>query len=244
MGLYIFSGKGGVGKTHLSTSFAFYRAGLKRRVLLIEFSQFAQYSEYFELEVGFKPREFKKGLFISTWTGRDCLKEYAAKVLRSQRASDFFMTMPLMEKLINIAPGLKEISVLGKLTSDYRNINFTTGFDDIIFDAPASGHFVSLLQAPKGLQGIVGVGSMSRQSADILNCLKKSEDIFIALVGDGSEFSNKENLETRNKIQNILGNKKIISLNNFSKKFPRVDAGHWVESARVISSYWSDFLWS
>ncbi len=244
MGLYFFSGKGGVGKTHLSTSFAFHRVGLRRRVLLIEFSQLAQYSGYFQLEVGFKPKELKKDLFLSTWTGIDCLKEYGVKVLKSQRALELFMKIPLMGKLINIAPGLKEISVLGKLTSDYRNINFTTGFDDIIFDAPASGHFVSLLQAPQGLQGIVGVGAIKKQSVDILNCLKKSKNVFIGLVGDGSKFSYKERLETKSKIKKILGDKKIVDLNNFSKEFPRIRTGDWIKSAKAISPYWQHFLWS
>lgn len=243
MGLYFFSGKGGVGKTHLATSFAFNRAGVGRRVLLIEFSRYAQYVEYFNLRVGSTPLELRSNLFVSSWTGRDCLKEYVGKVLKSQKASDFFMKMPLMEKLINVAPGLKEISILGKLTSDYREINFSTGFEDIIFDAPSSGHLVSLIGVPESLGNIVGAGPMKKQCLEVLNTLQKNKDVFFGLIDDGSKFSKKEALETNDKLQKILNEKNVNMLHNFSNEFPRIDCDKWLDSTEQLSSYWESFQW-
>ncbi|MGH1468466.1 MAG: ArsA-related P-loop ATPase [Bdellovibrionales bacterium] len=244
MGLYFFSGKGGVGKTHLATSFAYSRAAMGQKALLVEFSQFAQYSEYFETEVGFSPLKLDENFFVASWTGRDCLREYVGKVLRSQKASDFFMKIPLMEKLIHVAPGLKEISVLGKLTSDYREINFSTDFDDIIFDAPSSGHFVSLLGVPESLGGIVGVGPMKKQCAAILNCLQTHNEVYIGIVGDGSSFSKTESAETELKIKELLKGRAVTKIHNLSKAFPYLNTGKWNESAKSLSSHWEEFKWS
>ena len=244
MGLYFFSGKGGVGKTHLSTSFAFSRADVGKRVLLVEFSQSAQYSEYFNREVGFIPVELEKNLFLSSWTGKDCLREYVGKILRSQKASDFFMQIPLMAKLINVAPGLKEIAVLGKLTSDYREIDFQTEFDDIIFDCPSSGHFVSLLSIPKSLGEIVGVGPMKKQCSDILACLRDSEDVHFALIDDGSKFSVKERKETEEKLNTVLAGKNISQIHNFSDELVSCQRETWIETAKSLNSYWKTFQWT
>ncbi len=244
MGLYFFSGKGGVGKTHLATSFAFNRATMGRKTLLIEFSQYAQYSEYFETQIGFSPVEVDGDLFAASWTGKDCLREYVGKVSGSQKAADFFMKMPLMEKLIHVAPGLKEISVLGKLTSDYREIGFSTDFDDIIFDAPSSGHFVSLLGVPASLSGIVGVGPMKKQCLEILNCLESHKDVHVGIVGDGSKFSSTESTETEILIKELLNGRAVTRIHNFSESFRHLNKGKWSESAKSLSSYWSDFKWN
>jgi anion-transporting ArsA/GET3 family ATPase len=243
MGLYFFSGKGGVGKTHLATSYAVSRVQAGFKVLLVEFSQQNQYSEYFSKDIGFAPVEHEKGLFLSSWTGKDCLREYVGKILRSQKASDFFMKISAMEKLIDVAPGLKEIAVLGKLTSDYREINFSTDFDDIIFDSPASGHFVSLLTVPESLGGIVGVGPMKNQCADILEVLNDKEKTHFALIEDGSSFSSKESVETRESLEAILIDQDFHRIKNYEGALEFKNSTSWFQSAKNCAEYWKNFKW-
>jgi anion-transporting ArsA/GET3 family ATPase len=243
MALYFISGKGGVGKTHLSYSFAKHLSQKGRRALLVEFSEFPQYSEYFSKLVSFEPVELAENLYCASWTGKDCLREYAGKILRSQKASDFFLKMPIMEKLINAAPGLKEIAVLGKITSDYREFDLKTGFEDIVFDAPSSGHFVSLLEVPASLGSVVGIGPMKKQCTDIENCLVQSKQVFFAVINDGSIFSQNESDQTVSKLQKCLGQKPINLIQNFKPPFDYVAEPTWLKSALISSEAWKDFQW-
>ena len=243
MALYFFSGKGGVGKTHLSTALCCHLSNLGRRVLLVEFSKYAQYTEYFKTEVGFEPVKLSEGFFVSSWTGLDCLEEYVQKLFKSRKAVDLFFRVPLMKKFIEIAPGLKEIAVLGKITSDYRENKFSTDFDDIVFDCPASGHFLSMLRVPGSLKSTVGLGPMKIQCESILESIKKHRDVYFTLIEDGAVFSKIELEETKNELSKILGEKIVQVVQNRSKNFPETFANNWLDSAVKMAPYWSKCEW-
>ena len=231
MSLYLISGKGGVGKTHLSTALSYQLSQKGRKVLLVEFSHLSLYSEFFSRPVGFKGVQINEGLFVASWTGLDCLSEYVASIAHSQRASDIFLKLPVLKNLIESAPGLREVAVLGKLTSDYRKaIKLKTEYDDIIFDAPSTGHFMSLLQVPFGLTKTVGAGPMQTQCNSIIECLNTSNEVKFVVVKDTSGFSQQEGEELHKFLVDRFpgrkaanrnlgkknGSKEIIQILNFS----------------------------
>jgi len=243
MSLYFLSGKGGVGKTHLSTSLSMHLAKAGRKTLLVEFSKLAQYSEYFAQEVGFEPVKIKKNFYVSSWTGLDCLSEYATKVLKSKHAANLFFKVPLMKKLSRVAPGLKEIAVLGKITSDYRDNEFKTDFDEIVFDCPASGHFLSMMRVPQSLSSLVGKGPMARECASIQAAMSSNKNVHFALIEDGAYFSEIELQESIAELKFILNDKEINIIENKSPKFPDIISDSWIYSADKLSSYWEEFKW-
>ncbi len=217
MSLYFVSGKGGVGKTHLAASLAYQISQKGRKALLVEFSHLSLYSEFFSRYVGFEGTSLGQNLFVSSWTGLDCLSEYVGSVAKSKKAANIFLKVPVLKSLIESAPGLKEISVLGKLTSDYRKeIGLKTQYDDIVFDAPSTGHFMSLLKVPFGLRKTVGIGPMYKQCESILTCLEHSDKVKFLIVRDKSAFSNKEAKELEAFItKNFPERKDSVYLTNF-----------------------------
>ena len=243
MALYFISGKGGVGKTHLATSLSLHLASSGRRTQLVEFSKFAQYPEYFGQKIGFEPVNISENFHVSSWTGLDCLHEYAAKVLHSKKAADLFFKLPLMTKLSRVAPGLKEIAVLGKITSDYRESGFATDFDDIVFDYPASGHFLSMMKVPKSLGDTVGAGPMKRQCESIQAALLNHRDVHFALVADGGKFSEIELEETGDQLKKFLPKKQVHVIHNKSDAFPETTSTSWLKSATKMSALWEAFSW-
>lgn len=256
MALYVISGKGGVGKTHLSTALSYQLSQKMRRVLQVEFSYVSLYSEFFSRPVGFEGVALSEHMHVASWTGLDCLSEYVASIARSQSVASAFLKFPVLKNLIESAPGLREIAVLGKLTSDYREaVNLKTGYDDIVFDAPSTGHLMSLLKVPFGLQKTVGAGPMQRQCDSIIRTLGSSSDVEFVVVRDESEFSVQESKELVDFLKGRFPERKrIVSVVNFSnaehqkQEKDLIHFGHmpnemgWFMGAKELSSNWEPFL--
>jgi len=227
MALYIVSGKGGVGKTHLSLSLAYHLTQKGKKTLLVEFSGSSQYSDFFDKDVNFTNTEFDENLYLASWNGLDCLEEYAGKVLGSKKLVSLFMSNQIMKNLMRVAPGLREIAVLGKATSTFRNSGFKEDYTDIILDAPSSGHFLSLLGVPFGLLKAVKSGPMASQCRSIIDTVKNKELTKIILVSLEKELSLNETNETEEKVESLIGFKPTRVLNktlnrNVENCFPEI----------------------
>lgn len=247
MALYIVSGKGGVGKTHLSLSLAYCLKEEGRKVLLVEFSGKSQYSDFFGKNVNFTNTELEENLLLASWNGLDCLQEYAGKVLGSKKLVNLFMSNQIMKNLMKVAPGLREIAVLGKATSTFRSSGFQEDYEDVVLDAPSSGHFLSLLGVPFGLLKAVKSGPMATQCRSIIETVKNKDLTKIILVSLEKELSLNETSETEEKVEELLGFKPIRVLNKTSNKivkaqahFPELKKESWIESAKSLSSFWKE----
>ena len=60
-----------------------------------------------------------------------------------------------MRSFVRAAPGLKELAILGKLTSGIRKWGPKFEYENVVVDAYSSGHFLALLNAPKGLGELI-----------------------------------------------------------------------------------------
>lgn len=251
MGLYLVSGKGGVGKTHLSTSLSYYLAQKERRVLQVEFTYESLYSVFFSKKVSFTGLRQKENFDIASWSGLDCLNEYVSKLIKSKRAAEIFLKFPIVKNLVESAPGLREVAVLGKLTADYREMNIKTDYDDIVFDAPSTGHFLSLLKVPFGLKNTVGVGPMKNQCVSIIETLKNSKEVKFILVKDDTKFSTQENSELLFALKKLFPERSdFLEIVNFDETgqnqqlhFPFLPSqNNWIESAEKLSQKWGEIL--
>lgn len=251
MSLYLVSGKGGVGKTHLSTSLSSYLSQQNRRVLQVEFTYESLYSVFFSKNVSFEGLKQKENFYITSWSGLDCLNEYVSKLIKSKRAAEIFLKFPIVKNLVESAPGLREVAVLGKLTADYRDMNIKTNYDDIVFDAPATGHFLSLLKVPFGLKNTVGVGPMKNQCTSIIDTLNESQNVKFVLVKDHTKFSLQENSELLYELKKLLPKREdFLEISNFGefsthneKAFPYSPKNtNWLESAESLAYRWGEIL--
>lgn len=165
--IHFVSGKGGVGKSVVAAALALKLSREGRRTLLVELGTRSFYKTFFSMEEpGFSGRE-NKGLWIAQWTGEDCLKEYARHLIKVPALADLFLENQVSRSLINVAPALPELAILGKATSGPRRHGPKLAFEAIVIDAPATGHFLSLLRAPKGMSEAIRFGPMGEQSRGI-----------------------------------------------------------------------------
>lgn len=166
--IHFFTGKGGTGKSLAAAGLALREAKKGRQTLLVELGERSFYKDFFGLpEVRYRPTRLADNLDVALWTGTECLHEYARHLIKVESLTRLFFENSVSRSLINIAPGLTELAVLGKATSGPRKHGPQDPHRVIVIDAFATGHFLALLKAPLGMAEAVSFGPMGEQSRSI-----------------------------------------------------------------------------
>ncbi len=204
--LHFITGKGGVGKSTVALAMAYQKARAGKKVLLVELGDQSFYKEFLDLKaVGFIPTELIKNLDISLWSGGDCLKEYARHLLKIESLYRLFFENPISKSLINVAPGLAEISITGKITSGPRHHGPQMKYDCIVIDAYATGHFLSMIKAPAAMAQAIQFGPMGEQNRSIDKILKDENLCSYHIVTLPEELPVKEAEELFEELHSFLG---------------------------------------
>lgn len=199
------TGKGGVGKTYAAALMAAKYAHEGKKTLLVEMGNWSYVEKALELpfKVGFEPQKTPYGFFTALWTGEECLRDYIQFLVKVPWVSEQFLKNSWLRALIQVAPGLKEISFLGKLTSGLRQHGPPLDFDVIIVDAVSSGHFVNLIKTPAALASVAPRGPMRIQCEGIINILN-SDKVSVAIVTNLEAYSVSESFELSDQLKGII----------------------------------------
>lgn len=212
------TGKGGVGKSLVAAAIASERARLGRKTLLVELGDTSYYQDLFSLpEVTHQPQPTKYGFDVALWGGESSLREYVLHYLRMEKLYKLFFDNRVMRALVNVAPGLPEIAMLGKITSGIRNVGPQLKYDDIIVDAFATGHTLALLKTPKGMKEAIPLGPMGHHSAEIDQVIRNPEITSVFIVTLLEELPVVESLELSENLTKEFGIKPKIIANRVFK---------------------------
>lgn len=204
------TGKGGVGKSAVAAAIALKNSQAGVKTLLVELGYQSFYQDYFNLsEVTYQPQKLRPNLDIALWSGPECLKEYARYLLKVESLYKLFFENAVTKSLINIAPALSELAILGKITSHPRKVGPPLNYDCIVVDAFATGHFLALIQAPHGMAEAIRFGPMGEQSRSIEKVLKDPEHCSYYVVSFPEEMPVVEGSELWTGIHHILKIKPI-----------------------------------
>ncbi|MGE0633327.1 MAG: ArsA-related P-loop ATPase [Pseudobdellovibrionaceae bacterium] len=208
------TGKGGVGKSTVAAALALSASQEGKRTLLVELGDLSYFKDYLALdEVGYSPKEIFPNLYLALWTGQASLREYALHLLKLESLVHLFFDNFVMRTLVNVAPGLPELALTGKITSGYRKIGPPLNYDVVIIDAYASGHMMALLKAPRGMAETIRMGPMGEQSRGIQKVLQDPTICEFRIVTLAEELPVTETFELANQIESELGLKSKIILN-------------------------------
>lgn len=228
--LVFVSGKGGVGKTTLSLLMARHLSTLGKKVLFVELGQksSAQALTYSAQGPSYEPRATAFGFHWSLIDGTSCLVEYIGSLTKTGKLTESFFSNPTISSLLNVAPGLNDLAILGKLTSRVREHGPSFDYDHIIVDAPSTGSFSSLLAAPQFLGSSVQSGPMHTQSQGIDQVLHDSQYVQYVLVSLFEELPVDELCEDLTYFsKSFPGQISVVMNKKLSVNEPRIEGDCW-----------------
>ncbi len=215
------TGKGGVGKSLVAALLARFYSLKSQQVLLAELSEISFYKDYLNLDqLEYKPSPWVPQVDVCQWSGTECLKEYALHLLKIKKLYELFFENPVTRSLVQIAPGLQELAILGKVTSSPRKHGPAMNYDQLVIDSFATGHFLNLLQSPKAMAETIRFGPMGEQSRSIDKWIRDPEFMNIHVVTLAEELPITETLELCHSLEKLFQIKPKIYLNkllNISK---------------------------
>ncbi len=213
--LIFISGKGGTGKSTLAIALARFLSQQGKSVLLVELEEQSSVRALVgtSRHPSYKPSPSGWGFDWCRLLGRDCLVEYVSTFTRLESVTQKFFDSPLLKTLVNVAPGLNDLSILGKLTSRFRQHGPPLNYDHVIIDAPSTGSFYSLIKAPVTLGQSVTRGPLHSQSKGIDEVLRNKDYCQFFFVSLFEELSLDELEDTLDQFSASYGSQISVVMN-------------------------------
>lgn len=150
--LVLVTGKGGVGRSTVATAVALRLAEAGQRVALAHPVDAPPVHPAPIAPRGFVVHPVDRDAALDLYLAQNLPSPFAA-ALRASRAF----------RLITAAtPGLAELITIGEL----RRLVVEEGFDQVVYDAPATGHLLAMLDAPGRFERAAGVGPIARRAEE------------------------------------------------------------------------------
>jgi anion-transporting ArsA/GET3 family ATPase len=158
-------------------------------------------------DVGHGEVELAPGLFSVSVQPERAMHEWLRHQLKSGALAGLLGHSRLFGYLTAAAPGVTELVTVGKVW-DLAQVERRTGgspFDLVIMDAPATGHALALLRAPRTYANIARVGPIARQAASIDAFLRDSSATGVLSVALPEEMPVNETVDLEQRLADDLG---------------------------------------
>jgi anion-transporting ArsA/GET3 family ATPase len=207
--LVVVTGKGGVGKSTVAAALGLRAAGRGRRTIVAEIGGRGDARRMFGAgPAGPGERELAPGLFTISIDRQAALEEYLVDQLPARPLASLLGGSRTFGLLTAATPGLSELLCIGKvweLAQPRRRAAGARPYDLVILDAPASGHAVALLAAPRTFARAARVGPIAHQGTRIDATLVDRGLTAVLAVTTPEESAVTETLETAARLAAELG---------------------------------------
>jgi Mrp family chromosome partitioning ATPase len=164
----VVTGKGGVGKTTVAGALGLVAAGRGQRTIVAEVALRDDVSRALGGE-GMQEEELAPGLHHLSIDPERAMELYLTDQLPSALA-DLLASSRTFTYLAAATPGMRELLTVGKvweLAQEDRRAPGARPYDLVVLDAPATGHGVAILSAPRTFARTARVGRIARQGRTI-----------------------------------------------------------------------------
>ncbi len=208
--LVVVTGKGGTGKTTVAAALGLAAAARGRRVVVAEVAARDELARTFTGagSTPFTEREVLPGLHHVSIDPQLALEEYLADQLPSRALAEVLVRSRMFAYFAAATPGMRELLTMGKvweLAQPDRRTPGATPYDLVVLDAPATGHGLALLDAPRTFADAARVGPVARQGRTIHGMLTEPERTGVVAVTTPEELPVTEALALQEGLRSGLG---------------------------------------
>lgn len=165
-------GKGGVGKTSISSATALWLANQGKKTLIVSTDPAHSLSDSLEVPIGAYPREIKTNLYAVEIDPDEAMAQKQSQ-LEAQKASSSpdalggldFLTDQL--DLASSSPGADEAAAF----EVFLSVMTSNEYDVVVFDTAPTGHTLRLLTFPEIMDSWVGKIMLAKQNWVLLQTL-------------------------------------------------------------------------
>jgi anion-transporting ArsA/GET3 family ATPase len=198
--IIVVCGKGGVGKTTLSLALGLKHANEGRRVVIVSSHPVPELAIAVSLEgIATRFPVAARNLFVVHLDPRELLREIVEQNFPVQMVAQAILNSSIFKNLVEVAPGLKEFYFLARLQQLAERKATAAGADGpdyelLIWDAPASGHFLSTLRSARAFEKYL-TGPLASTGAEMDRFFSNSANIKILAVTPLEEMAIAETIE-------------------------------------------------
>jgi len=204
--LIVVTGKGGVGKTTVTAALAHAVAASGRRVLAVEVGRGPLGALLGAPRLGSEPVHVTGRLAAASLEPEALLGDFVEGVLRFRILARRLLESTAFQVLAAAAPGLSEFLVLHRLLGwiEARRRGRAL-YDLIVVDAPASGHSLPLLAAPRTLGALARLGPVAELLARVQRLIADPDATLVCVVTTPEELAVRETVELHRELGQHLG---------------------------------------
>lgn len=189
--LLFVTGKGGVGKTAVAAALGMVAARRGHRTIVAEVARRDDVHRMLGGEEGgWREAPLGDGLHALSVDPERAMREYLDDQL-SKPLAELLSASRVFGYLAAATPGMRELLTIGKLWELAQPERRTPGaepYDLVVVDAPATGHGLALLEAPRTFADVAAAGPVSRQARRIAATLDDPELTGVLAVATPEEM--------------------------------------------------------
>ena len=200
------TGKGGVGKTTVAAALGLVASRRGQRTIVAEVARRDDVARALGGE-GIQEEELAPGLHHVSIDPEHAMELYLTDQLPSALA-DVLASSRTFAYLAAATPGMRELLTVGKvweLAQDDRRTPGARSYDLVVLDAPATGHGVAVLSAPRTFAQVARVGRIARQGRTIDAMLSDPARTGVVAVARLEEMPVNETLALQDVLRHEVG---------------------------------------
>jgi anion-transporting ArsA/GET3 family ATPase len=204
--LIVVTGKGGVGKSAVSAALGSLLASAGRQTLILEIDPRENVHQMLAAPPsGGEIVQVASNLYLQHLQPRTVLDQLVRERVRVDFLTRRVLESPVYHHFSEGAPGLKELAVLGhSLLLVQGRVPGAPPIDVVIVDAPATGHGVALLRAPRLVSEVIRQGPVATMTKEVADLVASPKRCGVVVVTLAEEMPVTEALELLADLQGTL----------------------------------------